>query len=175
MVLRFAAMSSLVVADDSPARYTEIRVSNWRSMAYSRCSSPWHCLARYTRSTGRMARGRGAGRLARTAELRAMSYTPLKQYRARKEPDRLRFIEELSEQPLKPHLCHGCAIGMGKLFPQKINLWVRKGSVWFKLNVLMGFEPARGGLGATISGVVASICHCLAGYPVRIDRQDSAR
>jgi hypothetical protein len=33
------------------------------------------------------------------------------------------------------------------LLPHKINLWVRKRSVWVKLNVLMRFKPARGGEG----------------------------
>jgi hypothetical protein len=36
---------------------------------------------------------------------------------------------------------------MAPLLPQKINLWVRKRSDCIKLNVLMGFEPARGGEG----------------------------
>jgi hypothetical protein len=36
---------------------------------------------------------------------------------------------------------------MAPVLPQKINLWVRNRSVWVKLNVLMGFEPARGGDG----------------------------
>jgi hypothetical protein len=36
---------------------------------------------------------------------------------------------------------------MAPFRPQKINLWVRNRSVCIKLNVLMGFEPARGGEG----------------------------
>jgi hypothetical protein len=43
---------------------------------------------------------------------------------------------------------------MAPPLPQKINLWVRLHSVWFKLNVLMGFEPARGGEGwGTMRGI----------------------
>jgi hypothetical protein len=48
---------------------------------------------------------------------------------------------------IKPHLRLGLPVLMAALLHHKINLWVRNRSVWFKLNVLMGFEPARGGEG----------------------------
>jgi hypothetical protein len=51
------------------------------------------------------------------------------------------------EQVIKPYLRLGWAVLMAPLLPQKINLWVRKRSDCIKLNVLMGFEPARGGEG----------------------------
>jgi hypothetical protein len=41
---------------------------------------------------------------------------------------------------------------MTALLPQKINLWVSLRSVYVKLNVLMGFEPARGGDGGDDAG-----------------------
>jgi hypothetical protein len=56
-------------------------------------------------------------------------------------------LERAGEQGIKPHLCLGLTFLMPPSLPQKINLWVRNRSVWFKLNVLMGFEPARGGEG----------------------------
>jgi hypothetical protein len=56
-------------------------------------------------------------------------------------------LERAGEQVIKPHLCLCLPVLMPSFHPQKINLWVRNRSVWVKLNVLMGFEPARGGDG----------------------------
>jgi hypothetical protein len=51
------------------------------------------------------------------------------------------------EQAIKAYFRRSSPLWMPALLPQKINLWVRKNSVWVKLNVLMRFEPARGGKG----------------------------
>jgi hypothetical protein len=56
-------------------------------------------------------------------------------------------LEPPGEQVIKPHLCLGLALHLPVSHPQEINPWVRNRSVCIKLNVLMGFEPARGGEG----------------------------